>query len=172
MASLHTKSYRQHRNAAIVTLALTQGLRAIEIRRLNWEDVSYRQIWVLGKGRTVKVSVPLTEVAAAQLGSFRKRHNRQLGAIFQSVAHNSLGKRLSTRSIRGMCRDALGEAGWPSLDAHSLRHSFACIALSQGLGVADIQRLLRHKDIRTTYRYLRHANIDQQYADKISEVFR
>lgn len=58
--------------------------------------------------------------------------------------------------------------------AHSLRHGFAINALRKGLDISIIQRLLGHKDISTTVRYL-NCSIDvvqekyEQYLNKNSK---
>lgn len=43
-----------------------------------------------------------------------------------------------------------------SMRPHDLRHSFATLALSSGLPISDVGRLLRHRNGKSTARYAKH----------------
>ncbi|WP_170827079.1 tyrosine-type recombinase/integrase [Magnetovibrio blakemorei] len=54
---------------------------------------------------------------------------------------------------------------------HDIRHSFASIGLSQGLGLTEIGALLGHTDYRTTERYAHHSDDSRHAAAaKVADV--
>jgi integrase/recombinase XerC len=75
--------------------------------------------------------------------------------LFTSLSNNSKRKRLSTRSISGMVKNRLKEAGYNSerLTAHSLRHTAVTLSLLAGKDITEVQQFARHANIATTMIY-------------------
>ena len=67
---------------------------------------------------------------------------------------------MSTRSISGICKAAMGEAGYNSsrLTAHSLRHTDVTLALLNGIGLEETMEFARHANIATTMIYAHHLD--------------
>lgn len=160
---------------AMYLLAVTAGLRTIELNRANIRDLetkggkSWLYIW--GKGRTEpdqkKPIAP--EVKAAIDDYLRSRTDSPTGAspLFVSTGNRSKGKRIATTTISTMLKQAMQEAGFDSerLTAHSLRHSAAMAALKvSGNNLYTAQRYLRHSNPNTTTVYL-HNTEELERAD-------
>lgn len=160
---------------AMYLLAVTAGLRTIELNRANIRDLetkggkSWLYIW--GKGRTEpdqkKPIAP--EVKAAIDDYLRSRTDSPTGAspLFVSTGNRSKGKRIATTTISTMLKQAMQVAGFDSerLTAHSLRHSAAMAALKvSGNNLYTAQRYLRHSNPNTTTVYL-HNTEELERAD-------
>ena len=93
--------------------------------------------------------------------------------LFASTSNNNLGKRLSTRSIRGIVKKCFIAAGYnsPRLTAHSTRHTSATLNLLNGATLEETQQLLRHTNIQTTEIYAHHLNsLNNKSSDRISDA--
>lgn len=156
------------RNYAILSLMVTGGLRTIEVSRADVEDLrtlgENTVLFVQGKGREekteyIKISAPV-EKAIRQY--FKARQNVEEGQpLFTSTSNNSKGNRITTRTVSGIVKTALKNAGYDSarLTAHSLRHTAITLALLAGREITEVQQFARHANLNTTMIY-NHA-LDQ-----------
>ena len=85
---------------AIIALFLFQGLRQIEVVRLNVEDISFRNKVALirGKGRDDKEPVYLHPSTVKVLREYLRLHRSHEGALFRSDSNHCRGERLTTKS--------------------------------------------------------------------------
>ena len=150
------------RDYAIVALTMMDALRTIEVSRADIGDLrtvgDFTALYVQGKGRDEKseyVKVP-PQVEAAIRAYLKARGETDPSApLFASESNNSKGGRMSTRSISGICKAAMVEAGYNSsrLTAHSLRHTGVTLALLSGEKLEEAQKFARHSQISTTMIY-------------------
>lgn len=150
------------RDLAVVALAVTGGLRTIEIKRAKVEDLrtlgSYTVLYVQGKGRTekaeyIKITTEVEKLIRAYLST---RTDATPGSpLFTSNSNRNTGEELTTRSISRLIKAAIVEAGYNSdrLTAHSLRHTAVTIALTGGMTLQEAQQFARHSNIATTTIY-------------------
>lgn len=154
------------RDYAIINLLLRTGLRTIELVNANIEDITFKQdkrvLLVQGKGEVEKNNfVILTEKAYDPIrGYLESRNNSQVKAsdpLFISASNNSLGQRLTTRTISKIAKEGLKAIGLDNkhLTAHSLRHTLAVTILRAGGSLTDAQGVLRHANPATTQIYTR-----------------
>lgn len=156
------------RDYAILSLMVTGGLRTVEVSRANIEDLrtvgENTVLFVQGKGREekteyIKISAPVERAIRQYL---KARDNVEEGQpLFSSTSNNSKGKRITTRTISGIVKEALKNAGYDStrLTAHSLRHTAITLALLAGREITEVQQFARHANLNTTMIY-NHA-LDQ-----------
>ena len=150
------------RDYAIFALMVTGGLRDIEVHRANIEDLrtlgDSTVLYLQGKGRQERaeyVKVP-AEVERAIRASLADRAGTAPDhPLFTSLSNNSKGGRVSTRSISGIVKKALINAGYNSdrLTAHSLRHTAVTLSLLGGNSLQEVQQFARHSNIATTQIY-------------------
>ena len=90
--------------------------------------------------------------------------------LFASLSDRNAGQRLSTRTVRRVVADAMKKAGikTPRLSAHSLRHTAATLAVSNGAPLMAVQAMLRHTDPKTTLIYVRNV---QRFGPEAAERF-
>ena len=162
LGSIDTQTAKGKRDYSIVALMVTGGLRDIEISRANIEDLKQLGgntiLHLQGKGHDeredfVKVVPEVEERIRAYLQTRREAKGKQ--PLFSSLSYNRIGQRLSPRSISGIVKGRLVDAGYNSdrLTAHSLRHSAVTLSLIGGLPLDEVQQFARHKSISTTQIY-------------------
>ena len=150
------------RDYAIVALTMTDALRTIEVSRADIGDLrtlgDMTVLYIQGKGRDekteyVKVSEPVERAIREYLKA--RGETDPSAPLFCSDSNNSKGGRLSTRTISGICKSAMVEAGYNSsrLTAHSLRHTGVTLALLSGESLEAAQQYARHANIATTMIY-------------------
>lgn len=161
------------RDYAIISLMVTGGLRTIEVSRADMEDIrnvgDSPALYIQGKGREEKteyVKLPLQVFKA--IGRYREMLDKQHEVLFTSTSNNNKGQRLTTRSISGIVKKRLKEAGYTSdrLTAHSLRHTAGTLNLMNGGSLEETQQLLRHSNINTTMIYLHHLERSKNQSEK------
>jgi integrase/recombinase XerC len=145
------------RNACMISILFTGGLRVAELvglclRDVEWED---RTVRVLGKGGRERLCFLSTSTVQ------RLEHYVQatLPALIKAPASaatplfvNYRGTSLDTRSVHRMLHQ-LGQTLGLALHPHLFRHSFATHLLNHGADLRVVQELLGHVSIRSTQVY-------------------
>lgn len=140
---------------AIVNLMLDTGLRASEVLSINVEDVNWENNSVVvrntknGEFRVVFFTSRTKEL----LKRYMKKYNVTQGRLFD-VSYQALYREIKR----------LGRKLGIDLRPHLLRHTFATVAIKRGMPLPAVQRLLGHKDIRTTQVYLHLVSEDLRKA--------
>lgn len=165
LGSLPSEGKRQMRDAAILELLYSSGLRVGELVSLRLEDVSLEEgtVRVTGKGRKVRV-VPVGEHAVRALkryldvrpgvrgGGFRSSLDEPFFLNLRGRTGKKSGAGISARSVARMLEGTLNRR---RLSPHGMRHSFATHLLESGADLRAIQEMLGHASLSTTQRYAR-----------------
>jgi integrase/recombinase XerC len=150
------------RDYAILALMITGGLRTIEVSRANIEDLRTvgddAALYIQGKGQDEKTDyIKIQPEVEEAIRDYLKECDAtdQAQPLFTSTSNNSKGKRLTTRSISGIVKTRLQDAGFNSdrLTAHSLRHTAVTLSLIGGNTLQEVQQFARHSNITTTQIY-------------------
>ena len=150
------------RDYAMLFLMVTGGLRTIEVSRANIGDLrtlgDNSVLYVQGKGREektdyIKLSAPAEQAIRAYLKARGEKDEE--APLFSSTSNNNRGARLTTRSVSGIVKTRLQQAGYDSekLTAHSLRHTAVTLSLLAGKDITEVQQFARHSNIATTMIY-------------------
>ena len=151
------------RDYAILNLMLRTGLRTIEVVRANVEDLRQESgqpvLYVHGKGRDTKDEfVLLTPEALGPIHDYLAARGKvqEGNPLFAGTGNRNRNGRLTTARIRGMVKAMLRKVHLNSrrFSAHSLRHTFATLALRGGAPVEQVQAACRHASIDTTMVYV------------------
>jgi len=146
------------RDYAIGALLLKTGLRVSECASINlgdvYQDGSGRHgLKVIGKGQKVR-RVKLTPDVLALLQAYVEETGRVWLDVEAPLFLNRFGERLSTVSMWKIVTAGAKKAGLAKrVTPHTLRHSFATLAVCGGATLAQVQEACGHSDIRTTQRY-------------------
>ncbi|MDB5178223.1 MAG: Integrase [Patescibacteria group bacterium] len=140
---------------AIISLLALQGLRQIEVTRLDVKDLELARgiAHVRGKGRDDTEPVYLHPETVRSLREHLKANRVADGPLFTSRSHNSLNCRLTTRSVRNLVQLCLAELGIEKT-THGLRHYFTTQLIKEYKGdLLEVARYTRHRNIETLQVY-------------------
>lgn len=182
----------------VVRLAFATGMRMGELFALRWEDVDdgvihvrhstdnvthidkdgnkkrYRELWETKSVNSVR-DIPILNSTNEML----KQHRSQQRVFF--IAHGygtpeyvfttKTGEVISHSNFRRSYQRMLARAGVPYRKFHAVRHTFATEAIRSGVDVKDLQLLMGHSDISTTYIYVQSDNESRKNAiEKIGAI--
>lgn len=154
------QSFKNARLRALVSLLLFQGLRQIEICRLDFNDMDLVNgtIKVLGKGRDDKEYINLHKQTIKALRSYQKASHAKYGTAFYSLNGKNKGQRLTTRGLRQIIQGLFNKLGIEKT-VHGSRHFFTT-------------GLIKHykSDLTTVARFTRHNSLEMLtvYNDEIA----
>lgn len=155
------------RNAAILELFYSTGMRLSELRGISRHDLDLltQQVKVRGKGKKERI-IPLGDHAALALRNYESKRDELLRSVGPDADRNAFflsnrGKRMSVRAIQNAMAgflDLIDEG--EGLSTHSLRHTFATHLLDAGADLRAVQELLGHASISTTQIYT-HTSVER-----------
>ena len=163
LTSIDTTSIIGLRDFAMINLMLRTGLRTMEVVGSNVGDIRQTSnatlLYVRSKGKDAKDDfVVLTREAYEPITRYlAARHcTDPRAALFVSHSTSNSGDRLTTQSLRLVVKKRLTDIGVFSsrISAHSLRHTFATMALANGATIEQVRDTLRHANIATTQIYI------------------
>ncbi len=147
---------------AILSLLTLQGLRQVEISRLDVKDVDLvaKTAFIQGKGRDDKELISLHPETVKALKDYLKTNKVASGALFVSQSNNNHHQRLTTRAIRGMVKDTLNGLGIDKT-THGFRHFFTTTLIKSYRGdLLEVAQYTRHKSLEMLQVY--NDNIKRQ----------
>lgn len=139
---------------SIIALLLLTGMRVSELLSSRWGDVDIdrRTLFVPisknGRSRTI----PLSQAAIDVLTDMK----RPAGGVFMFPNPRDPKKHLTT--IKHGWQAVREAAGLPTLRIHDLRHSFASAAVSAGIDLYHVGKIMGHQNVSSTARYSHIAN--------------
>lgn len=161
---LESGDYLRMRDAVVVIMFFTLGLRLAELHAANCDDISadFSHIRVVGKGGKERV-VPILASVAEILKKYFRQNSSQNICIGQKKALilSEKGERLSQRTLQRIVDRVLKASGVQGKTSpHVLRHTFATHLLNQGADLRDIQELLGHSSLKATQVYT-HNDVER-----------
>ena len=165
-ASENANPWLEARDAAMVELLYSSGLRVAELTGLDmqasatargWLDLDGAEVHVLGKG-SKRRSVPVGSKALQALRHWLAVRSAGPVVAAQAVAlfPGRNGTRLTAQSVWQRLQKRSSQAGLLTpVHPHMLRHSFASHVLQSSGDLRAVQELLGHANISTTQVYTR-----------------
>jgi integrase len=185
-----------HRFEALLTVALTTGMRKGELLALRWQDIDFanRSVHIRRSvnrfpGFGIVENEPKTTASRRKIvlpqfvlevlkqhKTYQDEARQKAGTAWQDhdlVFCNTIGGFQDVKHLRLSFKRLLKEAGLPEIRFHDLRHSAATILLSMGVNVKVIQELLGHSQISMTLGIYSHVlpGMQHEAMEKWDELF-
>jgi integrase len=171
---------RMHRLEALLTLAITTGMREGELLALHWQDVNFEDCslqvkravsylkgygYIESEPKTAKgrrmIKLPAFVVAILiRHKAQQEEHRREVGSAWVEkdlVFTNAQGDFYSASTLRKVFRRFLASIGLLHMRFHDLRHSAATILLAMNVHPKVVQEILGHSQIAMTLDIYSHA---------------
>jgi integrase/recombinase XerC len=134
---------------AILSLLALQGLRQIEVVRLNVEDYDSNSglLFVQGKGSDDKEPVVLNPQCVLQINMYINSLGIKSGPLFYSFSNYCNHHRLSTKSVRNIIDECLQKLDITN-STHGFRHFFVTKLIKSYRGnIVEVAEFSRHKSL-------------------------
>ena len=135
-------------------LDLATGLRRGELLGLKWEDIDLQNGVIHVRRQVARVDGEVKELPLKTKNSYRSISISQdaVAMLTEMEAHRSsdyvfptsTGGPISPDSVNNMLHRVLKRAGLPSIRFHDLRHTFATLALQNGVDIKTVSGMLGH----------------------------
>jgi len=145
---------------AILSLLVFQGLRQVEITRLDVRDLDFisKIAFIRGKGQDDKEPINLHPEAVKALQGYLKSNGIADGALFTSQSNNNRNQRLTTRALRGIVKETLNALGIEKT-THGFRHYFTTTLIKTYKGdLLEVAQYTRHKSLEMLQVYNDNIN--------------
>lgn len=154
---IYSEDFERVRDALIILLIYTSGLRLAELVDANAEDLAadMSALRVVGKGRKERVQ-PIVGSLTGVLKKYFSLISSQNICTSQKKALilSKKGERISRRTVERIVERRLKMSGVQGkASPHVLRHTFATHLLNDGADLREIQELLGHGSLRATQVY-------------------
>lgn len=152
------------RDAAMLAVLYSTGLRRSELLRLNTEDYLDGTLTVKGKGNRLRLAYLVGDARALLQHWIGIRGTA--GPLFVAIGKGGhvTENRLDGRSLAVILRKRAQEAGIPAFSPHDLRRTTATHLLDRGIDIGTVQQMLGHAFVSTTLLYDRRGERAKQKA--------
>ena len=137
-------------------IELATGLRRGELLGLKWEDINLEQGIIRVRRQVARINGEVVEAPLKTKNSYRgvsigtdaveilKGQKRKINGTSEYVFPSPSGGPISPDSVLHMLHRVLKRAGLPKVRFHDLRHTFATLALQNGVDIKTVSGMLGH----------------------------
>jgi len=166
------------RTHAIVELFLQTGVRIGELAALTLEDIKENELHVAAQEGHAARNVPLNKAAKEALTRYMELRGASpagaksdlAGATNTALFITKTGKALLIRNIRTAIDRYFRVAGIDGAKVNDLRHTFIAHHLMAGTPITTLSKLVGHKRLSTTEKYLELVKDKQVENVKLEEL--
>lgn len=149
------------RTYAMVELLLQTGIRIGELAEIKVSDISEDSLKIDGR------NIPLNKAVKRAIQSYTKvRHNTDSEFIFVTKT----GRQLLVRNIRSIITRCFREVGIEDAKVQDLRNTFIAYQLMNGASISYISKIVGHKRLSSTEKYLDLVKQESERKEKLGEL--
>ncbi|MFC1647326.1 tyrosine-type recombinase/integrase [Patescibacteria group bacterium] len=156
------------RTYAIVELFLQTGVRIGELANVSVSDVKDTELHIAKQEGHPERSVPLNRAAKEAVDNYLKVRGEN--TVSQALFITKTGRPLLIRNIRTAIDRFFRIAGIEKAKVNDLRHTFIAHHLMAGTPITTLSKLVGHKRLSTTEKYLDLVKDKQGESVKLEEL--
>lgn len=149
------------RTYAMVELLLQTGIRIGELAEIKASDVADDALKVDGR------SIPLNKAVMKAISDYQK--SRQDGGS-EYLLVTKTGRPLLVRNIRSIITRCFREVGIENAKVQDLRNTFIAYQLQNGASISYISKIVGHKRLSSTEKYLDLIQQEAERKEKLGEL--
>lgn len=147
------------RNAFVISLLYSSGIRLSELISLNRGQIADRRFTVIGKGRKPRLCF-IDERTERLMDEYLKTRTDHSDALIVSFENKA---RMTNTNVQLLVRNSAARAGiTKKVTPHTLRHSFATNFLRNNGNMRYLSAMLGHASMDTTMMYAHVVDYDLQ----------
>lgn len=146
------------RNAAIVALLYSSGIRVAELCALNKADIREDKTFtIIGKGGYARLCF-VDDRAYGLIRAYLSVRTDENASLFLCTKQQA---RINVGTVQEIFRNGSRKVGY-YVHPHTLRHSFATDLLRNNANLYYVSKMLGHRQLNTTSNYLHTVDYDLQ----------
>jgi len=155
------------RTYALVEVLLQTGIKIGELAALRPQDIKEETLYIRPYGKNIEREVPLNKVAKKAIETYIKM--REFPSS-ETVFITRTGKPLLIRNIRQIIDRCFQEVGIANATVNDLRNTFIAHQLTNGATLEYIARIVGHRRISSTERFLNLVKQEADRKEKLGEL--
>jgi len=156
------------RTYALVEILLQTGVKIGELASLTIEDVKEDALFIKNYGKNPNREVPLNKAAKKSIDEYLKTRDNKAQDRHLFITRN--GRPLLIRNIRQIISRCFREVGIESATVNDLRNTFIAYQLINGSSIEYIAKIVGHKRLSSTERFLNLVKEEAERKEKLGEL--
>ena len=156
------------RTYALVEVLLQTGVKIGELANLCLNDIKENTLFIKNYGKNPAREVPLNKAAKKAIEEYIKIRNNSIEDQHLFITRN--GHPLLIRNIRQIISRCFREVGIENATVNDLRNTFIAYQLINGSSIEYIAKIVGHKRLSSTERFLNLVKEEAERKEKLGEL--
>ena len=156
------------RTYALIEVLLQTGVKIGELANLNFSDVENDTLRIAPYGKNLERNVPLNKAAKKAIEEYLKIRGKSTQDDHLFITRT--GHPLLVRNIRQIITRCFREVGIENATVNDLRNTFIAYQLINGASVEYIARIVGHRRLSSTERFLNLVKEEAERKERLGEL--
>ena len=153
---------------ALIETLLQTGVKIGELSNIQLSDIKETSLYVRPYGTSVGREIPLNKSAKKAMSEYIKTRRQGIQSDFLFITRS--GKPILIRNIRQVINRCFREVEIDDATVNDLRNTFIAHQLLNGSSIEYIARIVGHRRLSSTERFLHLIKEEVEKKDKIGEL--
>lgn len=158
------------RTYALVEVLLQTGIKIGELSELRIEDMKENELHIRPYGKNIERDVPLNKAAKRALTEYLKVRKTPAASTDEYIFITRTGQQLLIRNIRQIIDRCFREVEIKDATVNDLRNTFIAHQLMNGASLEYIARIVGHRRLSSTERFLNLVKEEAERKEKLGEL--
>jgi len=155
------------RTYALIEILLQTGVKIGELADIKTQDIKKESLHIGAYGKNPEREVPLNKAVKKAIDDYLKTRGESENA---HLFVTRTGKPLLIRNIRQIISRCFREVGIEDATVNDLRNTFIAHQLMNGVSIEYIARIVGHKRLSSTERFLNLVKEEVEQKEKLGEL--